>query len=61
MAMDGAIRAVIVYVSSSATLVTVLVTVLVPTRCEIAIDGELRFDGWPMVKLQGDLVWFLIS
>lgn len=56
MAIDGSILAVIVYVSSSATLVTVLVTVWVLTRCEIAIDGVLRFDGWPMVKLQGDLV-----
>lgn len=56
MATDGAILAVIVYVSSSATLVTVLVTMWVPARCEIAIEGVLRLDGWPILKLQGDLV-----
>lgn len=56
MATGGAILAVIVYVSSSATLVTVLVTMWVPARCEIAIEGVLRLDGWPILKLQGDLV-----
>lgn len=45
IATAGAILAVTTYVSSSATFVKVLVTVCVPTRCEIAIEGVLRFDG----------------
>lgn len=49
IATAGDILADMTYVSCSATFVTVLVTVWVPTRCEIAIEGEFRFDGWPSV------------
>lgn len=49
MATAGAILAVMTKVSSAATFVTVRVTVRVPTRWEIVMDGELRFEGWPRV------------
>lgn len=49
IAISGAILAVITYVSSSATFFTERDIVRVPTRCEIVIEGMLRFDGLPRV------------